>query len=98
MLTDKRREYYEKSIKQYKMFSKFSIIIMLMPIGVLIYCIERNTSKAPFSLNTLITGMFFFVVTWVAYMSFNIKADILQDILDSHESDKDVSESEKDKN
>ena len=87
MLTEKQKAHFEKSIKQYRFLGKLCIIPMLIPIAILIYCVLRIDNGGDFSLNILIMGIVFFVVTWVGYMSFNIKADILKDIVEGAEDD-----------
>lgn len=87
MLNDKQKEYFKKSVKQYRFLAKLCLIPMLIPIAVIIYCILAIDNESGFSMNTLIMGIIFFVATYVGFMSFNIKADILKDILEGAENE-----------
>jgi len=85
MLTEEEKKCYEKNIKMYNKFSKYTILMMFIPVGFLIYKIAistTNESRDYLSVTDIITLGFFFVVIYVGYMSFRIKADILKDILE----------------
>ena len=81
MLIEEEKKYFEKSVKQYKFFSKLCLVPMSIPVAVLIYCYSNFHNKDSNELMpTLIIGLVLFVATYVAYMSFRIKADILEEI------------------
>jgi hypothetical protein len=81
MLTEEEKKYFVKIVKQYKLFSKLCLIPMSIPVAILIYCyINLHEKDVNELMPMLMTGSFFFVVTYVGYMSFNIKADIINEI------------------
>ena len=88
MLQEEEKKHYEKNIKIYNLLSKCSIPLIFIPMGFLLYkmYIQISNETAIFSDElAIITAIIFFVVIWGGYMSFNIKKDILKDILEASE-------------
>lgn len=81
MLTEEEKEYFSKSVKQYRFLAKLTLLPMLIPVAMLTYCSFNFWNKdANQLMPTLIMGLVFFVATYVGFMSFQIKADILEEI------------------
>lgn len=81
MLTEEEKEYFKKSVKEYRFLSKVVLPLFLIPVGVLIYCFTNFHSKdANELMPMLITGLVLFVGAYVGYMSLHIKADIFEEI------------------
>jgi len=84
MLNEEEKKWYVKHIKIYKLLSKCCILLLFIPIGFLVYEVYiRPTNEADISV--IVTSLIFFVVIYVAYMSFNIKKEIIKDILEASE-------------
>lgn len=81
----KKKEYFNKSAKQYRFLSKLCFIPMLIPVGSLIYIAIKDEVR----MLSLIIDIVLFVAIYVGYMSLRIKADILDEISAAISSDDD---------
>ena len=82
MLTEDEKKYYEKRIKEYKFLRKTFLYSIFIPVGIFIYCIKTIEEG---DLSLIIFGIVIFVVAYVGLISFQTKADILNDILNKTE-------------
>lgn len=78
MLTEDEKEYYEKRIKQYRYLRKLALYFIFIPVGIFIYRIKTIEEG---DLSLIIFGMVIFVAVYTGLMSFQTKADILNDIV-----------------
>jgi hypothetical protein len=80
MLTEKEQAYCVKLIQRYRFLAKLTLIPMSFPVAGLLYQCLRNDTAATVRLETLVWEIILFVVAWTGFMSFHIKADVLNDI------------------
>ncbi len=75
------KKYFEQCVKQYRFLSKVILVPLSIPVAMLIYCSANFHNKdANELMPMLIVGLVLFVAGYVGYMSFRIKADILEEI------------------